>query len=337
MIFLGILSIGFGLYVLMAIEGINAGLFLAPSALGIIVFCSLGGVLITYRPKEIISGLKAFFRKDIQDSREKLIDYANLFSLFSRYSMNAAWLGTVFGVINILRRIGQALESRDHINIGMLAGGIALGVVGILWGILLSKFVFESIKNNLERKALAAKEAGQGEAIPESVPCRWGKPVLLSLLAIVVVVLSLRAFMKARSMNSGAPQSQGASNTRRSTILETQLLGTSENPDIDITITDRGELHRLHCTIYVGYSREYESRGQFYDELKERIPQLRELVIRILGAKTLEDLQIRNLTPLKEEMIVRINELLSNGQIADIVFSNYVLDPMRPAVPPQSR
>jgi flagellar FliL protein len=62
------------------------------------------------------------------------------------------------------------------------------------------------------------------------------------------------------------------------------------------------------------------------DELVEREAQIRDLLIEILGKRTvddLSDLQIRE--KIREEIMGSVNELLTSGEVVGVYFSNFVL------------
>ena len=110
------------------------------------------------------------------------------------------------------------------------------------------------------------------------------------------------------------------------TTLSTFKLGSKENSDFKMVITDRGEQHNLKCTIYLGYSKDYDKKEpEFKKELEERIPMLREIVYRVMSGKSLEELQIRNMDRIEEELLSRINEVLEKGSIVDIQFDEYIV------------
>ena len=56
------------------------------------------------------------------------------------------------------------------------------------------------------------------------------------------------------------------------------------------------------------------------------MPQLREIAVRVLGNKTAEELQVRNLDQIEDELLSRMNEILEHGAVVDIMFSEYVIE-----------
>lgn len=337
MVLAGFFVLAFGIYALMTLEALHFYIWYAPSAWALIVFGSLGGVLISYKPGEIAAAVREFFRSESAESRERLSDYANVFALFSRYSLNASWLGVVLGSVHVL---GGWEEAQGDIS--KLAAGIALAFMSPAIGLVLSRLVFEPMKHRLERRAAFA---GSAEPMTLTTATPWLKPLLWTAAAIagVVLLISLAVVVGWRfrtshpAVETPGMADTGAFRTRQPLVLETFLLGTRDKPDIEVSIMDRGEAYTLSCRIYLAYSRDYQQRGpDFYYELKSRVPMLREIVIRVLGTKPAANLQIRNLDPLEEEMMTRINEILEYGSVVDIQFDHFSLRPAatsRPAWP----
>ncbi len=152
MVFLGLLVVVFGVCVAMAIEGISFFMFIAPSALVMTIFVPFGGALMTYRPREIWDAFMAVFGGGVDVKREDRITYADFFSMLSRYAMNAGGLAVVLGVVQVLRFIGVAQSNHEDVNIGMIAGGAALGLIGLLYGILFN-FLYDCMRRKMDRPA----------------------------------------------------------------------------------------------------------------------------------------------------------------------------------------
>jgi len=61
------------------------------------------------------------------------------------------------------------------------------------------------------------------------------------------------------------------------------------------------------------------------EEIKERLPQIRDSILTILPTKKLEDLQsVQGKTALREEIITTVNSFLSQGHITNIYFTEFV-------------
>ena len=197
-----------------------------------------------------------------------------------------------------------------------------------IWGILLSKFLFDPMKTHLERKASGAPaQAARPEPAAAGAVKLCGRPVVWIFTAVLfgIVLLVLWNMHSSRMERTAAGSPQDSKKIY--TLLETFALGTRDLPNFKIAIIDGGVKHTLTCAIYLAYSPKYSAgTPDFREELNQRMPQLREIVYRVLGSKTFEELQISNMDRLGEELTARMNEVLERGQIVDIEFSQYVAE-----------
>lgn len=194
----------------------------------------------------------------------------------------------------------------------------------------------EKPKDKKEEKGKGKGAAGEdaaaeGEGDKKKKPLVF-KIILFSSLAIVLIAVVVLVSWKVASMQAdpykdNKPDKQDEERSKKSyTTLSGFKLGSKENPDFKMVITDRGEQHNLKCTIFLGYSKDYDAKGpEFKKELEERIPMLREIVYRVMAGKTLEELQIRSMDRIEEELLSRINEVLEHGSIVDIMFDEYII------------
>ncbi|MBI4178476.1 flagellar basal body-associated FliL family protein [bacterium] len=156
------------------------------------------------------------------------------------------------------------------------------------------------------------------------------KILLFSSLAVVLIGIVVLVAYKVTSIQmdpyaTDKPEKK-AEERKYVPILDSVLLGTKETPDFKLVIIDRGEQHNVKCIIYLGYSKEYAEKGpQFFDELKSRTPMLREIVYRVMGTKSFEELQYKNLDRIEEELVSKMNETLEHGSIVDIQFNEYIV------------
>ncbi len=62
------------------------------------------------------------------------------------------------------------------------------------------------------------------------------------------------------------------------------------------------------------------------EEIKQRLPQIRDLIISLLGSKSFDDVRsIEGKDLLREEMLRRINALLETGKARSIFFTEFVV------------
>lgn len=62
------------------------------------------------------------------------------------------------------------------------------------------------------------------------------------------------------------------------------------------------------------------------EELTQKIPQLRDMILMLLSSKTLDEIQrIEGKIGLRNELIMRINQLLNEGRIRNLYFTEFVV------------
>jgi len=88
--------------------------------------------------------------------------------------------------------------------------------------------------------------------------------------------------------------------------------------------SDTDEPHFLKLTLQLGY--DPGGTTELQTELNARRPQLRDIILSIVGAKRFSDLNTQEKRDtLKEEIKRRINSVLQKGQVLGVVFTEFVL------------
>ena len=148
--------------VTMHLEGLHIlSLLLAPSALVLVLGISIGGTMLSLDRsdmKKMPISLKIFFSDGAKSNQEELRIYVRLYSMASRYSMYAGWFGLLLGIICMLSSLEEFIE-KDK-NIEVLAGGITLASMSLLYGTLYSKLFFDPLKNWFEWQIERPPESG---------------------------------------------------------------------------------------------------------------------------------------------------------------------------------
>jgi len=176
----------------------------------------------------------------------------------------------------------------------------------------------------------AEEEPAEGEGEKKKKPLPVKIILIVSLVVLIialVVVVSWKVATMEREGVYGEGKPEKPQEVRKTVAaLKMFRLGSKEIPDFKIVISDKGEQHNLKCVIWLGYPKDYEKHHpEFFEELGERMPQLREIVYRVMGNKTLEELQYRNFDHVKDELLSRINEVLESGTIVDVVYEEYII------------
>jgi flagellar FliL protein len=68
------------------------------------------------------------------------------------------------------------------------------------------------------------------------------------------------------------------------------------------------------------------SKEEFREEIEMRVPQIRNAILMILPARTVEGVQsIEGKIALRDEIITEVNNILSNGSITNLYFTEFVV------------
>lgn len=153
MIYIGFGSILFGIVLVCITHAFPWYFFLAPPTIVFVLLCSFGPCLISYRPSDIGNAFSAFFQNSHEYSKMDLLRFSKIFSLLSRYSIRAGWLGFAIGLIDTLRFIEETIHKFSEVGLSKVASGVSLAGCSILLGIIFSYFIFSPMENALEQKS----------------------------------------------------------------------------------------------------------------------------------------------------------------------------------------
>jgi flagellar protein FliL len=98
--------------------------------------------------------------------------------------------------------------------------------------------------------------------------------------------------------------------------------GISYPMDTFVTnLADQGAKRYIKVKIVLEYT-----DAKLGDELKQRLPQLKDVILSLLGSKTLADIQeMGGKVALKMELIRQINQILKTGKIRNLYFTEFVI------------
>lgn len=169
-----------------------------------------------------------------------------------------------------------------------------------------------------------AKEEAPAEATPgEATPPRKGKRKLLIIILLVLGVVVLAAGGLAAWLLATAPdkskQAKGEEeeqDDKRPPIYE-------RLDQFTVNLADQQSYLQAEIQLLV-------SDAKVQDKLKQRMPEVRDAVIRLLSSKTIEDLnQPEGMTLLADEINVLLNDLLrikkGSPGIKKVLFSNFII------------
>lgn len=88
-----------------------------------------------------------------------------------------------------------------------------------------------------------------------------------------------------------------------------------------VNLNDPGGKRYLKTNIALEYVTE-----EMGEELKHRLPQLRDLILLLLSSKSLDDIQtVDGKLSLRRELVQRINQVLTTGKIRNLYFTEFVV------------
>jgi flagellar basal body-associated protein FliL len=76
----------------------------------------------------------------------------------------------------------------------------------------------------------------------------------------------------------------------------------------------------------IGYQPELDKKvSGFRSELETKQTDIKEIVYRTFGEKTVQEWEVKNLPSIEEELLQKINAILKMGHITDIFFDTYII------------
>ncbi|KPJ86576.1 MAG: hypothetical protein AMS17_11910 [Spirochaetes bacterium DG_61] len=168
--------------------------------------------------------------------------------------------------------------------------------------------------------------AEEEEALEAGGPRRrlFGPPVMKTLLyvaaALVLIIISgtVAYFVAQRVGTPPSPEKISPELTEKM-----KPLWYLDLQDFSVNTSDTDEPHFLKVAIQLGYD---EGNIELQTELNKRRPELRDIVISVVGAKRYNDLNTQDKREaLKTELVNRINAILEVDKIKKIVFTEFVL------------
>jgi flagellar FliL protein len=146
------------------------------------------------------------------------------------------------------------------------------------------------------------------------------KFIIIGLVAVVVIVVAVVVFLLLGSGGSGGGEADVA-DVGQSVPAEEMVSGSYVLDTFVVNLNDPGGKRYLKTNIeleYVG-----DAVGE---ELGRRLPQLRDVVLLLLSSKSLDEIQtVDGKIALRQELIQRINQILTSGKIRNLYFTQFVI------------
>ena len=151
---------------------------------------------------------------------------------------------------------------------------------------------------------------------------------LLRLLQISVALSAFTVVLLAVGLTLGTVAMMAKMNPTKKKV------GNVPMPGPTVTISDQvynlGEQnHYLKATILLELDAENRPEKQvamFLEEVKKREPQVRDIIIREISGKTFREVNSpQGKEQLKEELRLKVNEILSKGELKHILFTSFAV------------
>ncbi|MEM5948652.1 flagellar basal body-associated FliL family protein [Spirochaetia bacterium 38H-sp] len=137
-----------------------------------------------------------------------------------------------------------------------------------------------------------------------------GVAAILFVFTVVIITLKiLNVSSQSQTPPEISPQYQAAP----------PILNWYEIGEIRARTADEAQ-NTLLAVVYLGYDVDDTA---VQTELNERKPYIRDLIRRFFSSKTADELRPQNESILKAELMAKINDVLTNGMIKEIVFDTF--------------
>ena len=169
------------------ISGGSIILFIDIPSLLIVGGILIGGTLISFGFAVPLKSLKeALFRGGVQ-SLDELKLYVNFFNLASQLSIAGGIVGTLIGNINMLAHMDDP---------SLIGPSMSVALITVLYGIVLSEFVFQPLKHALITKSAEVCENAADTDSGQSKNKRWlvlGLGLFACVVPFLILLISFHA------------------------------------------------------------------------------------------------------------------------------------------------
>ncbi len=167
-----------------------------------------------------------------------------------------------------------------------------------------------------------SKKKDKGNEIKKE---KGGSSKLVSIIVTAVVVFLLMSgavfigYMVASKGNSNASASANQTEvSSKAAVTEATL----ELEEFLVNLSDEGAARYLKVNMFLGSDSANEN---LQTEIGSKIPQIRDVINSTLRTKKSKDITPEGETILKEEIIVKVNDLLTKGKILNVYFTSIIV------------
>ncbi len=170
--------------------------------------------------------------------------------------------------------------------------------------------------------------------IQEEQPKKGGKLKLIIIILVALIILGgggFAAYMfmfkkspppaAAPTQNKGQAQQQQQAQAAPPIVKKQKILPQTELNPFIVNLSDRNARRYLKVKIALELSDE-----KLKDEIKERTPEIRDLITLLLSSKSYNDIaSFDGKLALKTEIMNRLNAILINGRVTNVFFVDFVV------------
>ncbi|WP_291582949.1 flagellar basal body-associated FliL family protein [Clostridium sp. UBA6640] len=145
---------------------------------------------------------------------------------------------------------------------------------------------------------------------------------ILKIILIVLLVLILiggAAFAGFFIATKNSPKNDSNAATTGTNVLKDEVF--FEVDELLVNLADEGKARYLKIKIALSY----QNNGALTKELETKKPKIRDIIANTLRTKKTTDLSPEGIDPLKKELNEKVNEILSEGKIVDVYFSEILV------------
>lgn len=166
-----------------------------------------------------------------------------------------------------------------------------------------------------------AEEENEQEA--EAQGEKKGSALKFIIIGIIVLVIGAGGFLAWMLFFSGGTEvpADEAAVAEEAAAKENSMGKTFPLDTFVVNLNDPGGKRYLKTKIELEYIDELLG-----DELQQRLPQLRDVILLLLSSKGLDEIQgVEGKIALRRELIQRINQALKTGKVRNIYFTQFVI------------
>jgi len=146
--------------------------------------------------------------------------------------------------------------------------------------------------------------------------------VIIVLLLLLLIIGGLVAYFLLSSPEEEMPQTEQQKIEKKQKVTQMSEIGPIYPLDkFVVNLVSTNANRYLKCKIDL----ELDSQ-ELQQEIDKKLPAIRDLIIRILSSKTVEEIQTsKGKEKLKEEIKRKINQYLTTGEVRNVYFTEFVI------------